>query len=295
MDKDEVENYKKAGKIAKEVREFAKNFVKSGMILLDITQKIEKKIYDLGAEPAFPVNLSINEIAAHYHPLPDEKTMANGLLKIDIGVHVNGYIADTALSLDLTEDNRHKNLIEASELALENSLKILKDNPSLHQIGEVIQKTIQSKGFSPIINLSGHSIKRYEIHAGITIPNYANNNFQKLSPGVYAIEPFATYGEGKVYEGVSGNIFSVVNFKNTRSTNARKILEYIHKKYKTLPFSYREIQEKFGVLSRIGIRELENQGIIKSYNQLIEKSKKEVSQAEHTFIKTENSIIITTI
>lgn len=295
MGKNEIELYKKAGKIAKEVREFAKNSVKKSMLLVEIAKKIEDKIYDLGGEPAFPVNLSMNEIAAHYHPLIDEETKADGLLKIDIGVHINGCIADTAISLNLTQKNEYEKLIKATEIALENALIVLKKNPSLHEIGEIIQKNIEDKGFSPIINLSGHSIEKYNIHAGITIPNYGNNNPNKLSEGIYAIEPFATTGEGKVYEGNPGNIYSIQNLKNARSDSARKILDYIYKKHKTLPFSLREIQDKFGAISRISLRELEQLGIVKSYAQLIEISKKPVAQAEHTFIKFENNILITTL
>ena len=122
MIKEDIEKYEKAGKIAKEVRDYAREIVKPGMILLEIAKKIEDKIYSLNASPSFPVNLSIDEIDAHYHPNIDDKTMAKGLLKIDIGIHIDGFIADTALTLDLTQDRIHKKLIEATELALDNAL-----------------------------------------------------------------------------------------------------------------------------------------------------------------------------
>ena len=196
--------------------------------------------------------------------------------------------------MDLTPDNQHKELIEASKQALKTALESLNNNPSLHEIGEIIQNAIEEKGFSPIINLSGHSLDEYNIHAGITIPNYANNNPSTLEPGAYAIEPFATTGEGKIYEGPPGNIYAITNLKTPRSPTARKILKYFYEKYQTLPFSLREVQEKFGAMSRIAMKELENQDIIHSYNQLIEKSHKPVSQAEHTFIKKKDGEIIVT-
>jgi methionyl aminopeptidase len=294
MENRELNNYKQAGEIAKQVTAYAKKLIKPDMPLLEIAQKIHKKIEELGADPAFPVNLSIDEIAAHYHPTLEDKTTAKGLLKADIGIHINGFIADTAFSLDLTTNNRHKELIEASEQALNNSLKILSKNPTLHQIGETIQKTIEEKGFIPIVNLSGHSLSKYQVHAGITIPNYANNNDNKLEQGAYAIEPFATTGQGKVYEGPASNIYAITNKKNTRSPIARKILNYVWEKYQTLPFSLREIQEKFGPMSRLGIKELEQADILHNFPQLIEISHKPVSQAEHTFIKSDKEIIITT-
>ncbi|GAF77446.1 unnamed protein product, partial [marine sediment metagenome] len=258
MNKQELENYKKAGKIAQEITAYAKSLIKPDMPLLEIAQKIHAEIEKLGAKSAFPVNLSIDDIAAHYHPTLDDKTKATGLLKIDIGIHINGFIADTAFTIDLTPDNKHKELIQASEKALDNALKLLEKNSesTLNEIGQEIQETIEKQGFSPIINLSGHGLSQYEIHSPPTIPNYANNNDNKLEDGAYAIEPFATTGQGKIYEGPGSNIFSLVNAKNTRNPTARKILNHITKEYKTLPFSLREMQEKFGAMARLAIRQM---------------------------------------
>ena len=294
MDQKEIEKYKKAGLIAQKIRKFVKEYIKPDMLLIEIAKIIHDKIEDEGAISAFPVNLSIDDLAAHYHPAQDDETKASGLLKIDFGISVNGYIADTALSLDLTPDNKHKELIKSSEQALENAINLLSSNPTIHEIGLKIQETIEAKGFSPIINLSGHSIDKYNVHAGITIPNYGNNNTNKLEPGTYAIEPFATTGEGKIYEGPSGNIYSIINPKMPRSPKAREIFEYVMDKYRTLPFSLREIQEKFGAMARLSLKELENQDIIRSYGQLIEKAHGPVAQSEHTIIITDDREIIVT-
>ena len=186
MEKEELAKYIEAGKIAVKIKKFIKGYIKPNMKLIDIAITIHKEI-EKYALPAFPVNLSIDGIAAHFHPVLEDNTKADGLLKVDFGISVDGYIADTAISLDLTPDNKHKKLIESSELALNKAIEILKENPSIHEIGSTIQKTIESKGFSPITNLSGHSIEKYEVHAGLTIPNYGNNNSNKLKAGVYAI------------------------------------------------------------------------------------------------------------
>jgi len=294
MDKNELQDYNKAGEVAQKVTAYAKQLIKPDMFLVEIAQKIQAEIEKQGAISAFPVNLSIDDIAAHYHPTIDDKTKATGLLKVDLGIHVNGFIADTAFSIDLTPDKKYTKLIESSEQALKAALEKTKENPTLSQIGEVIQQTIEAKGFSPIINLSGHSLDEYTIHAGVTIPNYENNNLNKLEPGAYAIEPFATTGEGKIYEGPSGNIFAITSPKNTRSPTARKILDYVLEKYQTLPFSLREMQEKFGPMARLAIKEMENQDILHNFSQLIEKSHHPVSQAEHTFIKDKDGKIIVT-
>ena len=294
MQESEIQDYKKAGQIAKEVAAYAKSIIKADIPLLEIAQKIHKEIQKQGAKPAFPVNLSINEIAAHYHPTIDDETKAQGLLKIDLGIHINGFIADTAFTIDLTSNNEHKEMIQANQQALDNALKIIKDNPTLNEIGKTIQETIEEKGFSPVVNLSGHGLEQHEIHAGITIPNYANDNDNKIKPGAYAIEPFATTGQGRIYEGPSSNIYALINPKNVRSPKAREILEYVTEEYKTLPFSLREMQEKFGPMARLAIKQMVQEDILHEFPQLIEKSHKPVSQAEHTFIKTDKEIIVTT-
>ena len=292
----EIENYKKAGKIAKEAVTYAKTIIKPDILLVDIAEKIEKKILDLGGEIAFPCNLCINEIAAHYSPTLDDKTKATGLLKIDIGVHINGAIADTAFSLDLTKNKEHKELIEASEKALEQALNSMEKNQNitLSEIGKTIQDTITTLGFSPIRNLSGHQLGKFLVHAGATIPNYENNNLKQLEQGAYAIEPFATKGEGIVKDGGKSNIYRIEK-KGTgiRDPIARKIYTYVLEKYKTLPFSARDIEKKFGTRSKIALMFLEKQAILHHYAQLIEKSHSPVSQAEHTIILKEKIEVTT--
>jgi len=102
---------KKAGKIAKEAKEYAKSFIKKDMPLLEIAEKIENKIMELGGKMAFPTNLSINEIAAHYTPTYNDETKAHGLLKVDLGVHIDGWTADTAFSIDLENSEENKKFI----------------------------------------------------------------------------------------------------------------------------------------------------------------------------------------
>jgi methionyl aminopeptidase len=236
MDKNKII---KAGKIAKEVKEYAKSIIKKDMLLLEIAELIETKIKELGGDIAFPVNLSINDIAAHYTPNNDDKTKAHGLLKIDIGIHVEGWIADTAFSIDLEDNEENKKLIEASSKALENATKVIKENTKLNEIGKTIQETIESFGFTPIINLSGHSLEQYDLHAGITIPNINNKQNTPIKQGLYAIEPFATSGNGKVYDGRPSGIYRLINNKNVRSPIARETLRLIEKEHDKVPFCSR--------------------------------------------------------
>ena len=284
----------KAGKIASQVRDFAKDFIKREMPLLEIAEAIEDKIRELGGEPAFPTNLSINEIAAHYTPSHDDEKIARGLLKVDIGVQIEGWVADTAFSIDLENFTENKKLIDTAEEALESALKLIKAGCSTDLIGKEIQRTALSNHVNPVVNLSGHEIDRYDLHAGITIPNINDKKDVKLKPGIYAIEPFMTYGDGRIHEGNPSGIYSLVDSKNVRSPIAREVLTYIIEEYGSLPFCSRWLVKEFGTKAIIALSQLEQQGNLHQYPQLIEDSGRNVAQAEHTVILEEDKTTITT-
>jgi methionyl aminopeptidase len=292
--KEEYEDYVKAGKIAREVVAFAKSFIKKDMKLLDIANKIEHKIIELKAKPAFPVNLSTNEVAAHYTPAWNDETLAHGLLKVDIGVHINGCTADTAFSIDLEGTEENKKLIEAAELAVNNAAKLAKIGITLSEIGRTIEKAIKSFGFQPIQNLSGHSIEKYDLHAGITVPNFDNSSNVEVKEGVFAIEPFATTGLGSVRDGRPSGIYHLRAGGNVRDSYAREVLDFIAEEYQTLPFCSRWIQKKFGSRGLLALRQIEQTGILHHYPQLIEKGNGKVAQAEHTILLTKDKKVITT-
>ncbi|MDD5012312.1 MAG: type II methionyl aminopeptidase [Candidatus Nanoarchaeia archaeon] len=281
-----------AGKIASEVKEWIKPQIKKGMPLLELAEKIENKIKELKGKPAFPTNLSINEIAAHYTPSYNDETKASGLLKVDFGVHVDGWIADTAFSVDLENNSENKKLIEASEKALKNAIREAEKKSSLGEIGKVIQETMESYKFSPIVNLTGHEMEEYELHAGLTIMNIKTTNKEKLSEGLYAIEPFATNGSGKIYEGKPSGIYILIDSKNVRNPTAREILDFIADEYQTLPFCSRWLVKKFGIKSLFALKQLEENGNLHQYPQLIEVSHAKVSQAENTIL-VDDKIIVT--
>ena len=329
MNQEETDKILKAGQIAKQVKEYAKTIITKNKPLLEIAEQIEDKINELGGKPAFPINLSINDIAAHYTPTHNDETKAHGLLKVDIGVHVDGFIADTAFSVDLEDSEENKKLILASQEALNNSLELInntinsekdsQDNKSsakksdkvdfeandfanaseqemitTSQIGETIQQTIESHDFSPIINLSGHSMEKFDLHAGVTIPNINDNRGEELTQGLYAIEPFATTGNGKVYNGKPSGIYSLQEVKNVRSPIAREILALIDEDYQTLPFCSRWVVKKLGTKALFGLKQLEQEGVLHQYPQLVEVSHKPVSQAEDTILIDKDNVKVTT-
>ena len=288
LTKEQIESYKKAGQINIKVKEFARNLIKPGMLLSKIAEAIEAKTKELGGEIAFPVSLGVDDVAAHYTPNLDSNEIATGLLKVDVGVHINGFIADSAFTLDLTPTKEHKKIIEATELALKKALEIISEKNSFRSVGKIIHETITNQGFSPVRNLSGHSLEENEIHAGETIPNYDNGNDNQPEAGAYAIEPFATYGSGVVYEAGESNVYQLISERPIRDQTARKILAFIQENKKTLPFSQRELEKIFGSRTKLALSQLERANIIKHYGKLIEKTHKPVTQAEHTVLLYNN-------
>jgi len=297
MEKQEIESYLKAGEIAKKVKEFSRQMIKPGALLIDIAEAIDAKIEELGGEPAFPVNLSLNEIAAHYTPTKDDKTIAEGILKVDIGVCVGGYIADTAFSVDLTEDKRFEIMIGLNKKILESITKIIKHSVEVRKIGDAAQDVLErwnrdnNSNFSLIKSLSGHELGKDSIHAGLTISNYRNDNRIKLDNLAFAVEPFVTTGVGDVYEGRPGGIYILQSDGVVRDRNSREILKFIKEKYKTRPFCSRWIEKQGFDKLRFALSVLVRQGILHEYPLLIEKSRKPVSQFENTFVVSGGKVI----
>ncbi|MBN2112026.1 type II methionyl aminopeptidase [Candidatus Woesearchaeota archaeon] len=293
ISEEEIESYRKAGKIAAEALEYGKGLIKSGAKLLDVSEKIEKKIEDLGGKPAFPAQISCDSIAAHYCAEPDDETVFDKqVCSLDIGVHVNGFIGDNACTVDLS--GAYSDLVKASEEALKEALKIVQIGVTAGELGKIIQETISSFGFSPIKNLTGHGLSRFNIHDKPTIPNFDTGDETKLEKGmVIAIEPFATDGMGMVYEQEQGNIFSLVQKRPVRSMFAREILKEIEK-YNGLPFTTRWLAKKMPLAKvGFGLRELLRAEAVRSYPPLKEKKKGIVTQAEKSLIIGDKIEVIT--
>lgn len=297
MDKEIEKKYIKAGFIAKQALEYGASLIIIGANMEEVLDKIEDKIHELGGNIAFPAQISINETAAHDCAYPkDERTFKKDMMCcLDVGVHIDGYVGDTATTIYLGDDDEMLLLKEASKMALDAALKIIKPGVTLSEIGKTIQNEIEDLGFLPIRNLSGHGVSKFKIHTKPSIPNYDTKENTKLKDGdVIAIEPFATDGKGYIYETNAANLFSIINDKKIpRSNYARDLLNLI-KEYNNLPFTTRWLYKKLkeGVVN-FGLKELLKENIIKSYPPLVEREKGIVSQHEHTVIVKDKPIITT--
>ncbi len=287
----------KAGEISKKVASYIKTIVKKDMSMLHLAEQIEDEIKKHGGEIAFPVNLSTNEIAAHHTPTYNDIEKTHDLLKVDFGVSINGWTADAAISFDLENSEENKKLIQVAQDSLKKAIDLVsknKEKTKLNEIGKEIQIYSEHHKLQPITNLSGHSIEKYELHAGVTIPNIDNSNDTEVGLGAFAIEPFITSSSasGKVYDSKPSGIYHLIERKALRDQSAREILDYIEKEYKTLPFCSRWLVKKFGTKALISLRQLEQAGALHHYDELVEQSKQKVAQAEQTILIEKDEVII---
>lgn len=297
---DIVEAYMKAGKIAAESREQARSLVKEGRPLLEICSKVEEMIREKGGKPAFPCNVCVNEVAAHYSsPIGDVRTVPpQALVKVDLGVHVDGYIADTATTVSL--DPALDAMVHGVEEALNRAIEAVRPGVRTGDVGGAIEKAVEGYGFRPVSNLSGHQMARFVLHTGKSIPNVRSVSFEKISEGdVYAVEPFLTTRrakgrirseEGEVY------IHRFHRERRLKSVEARKLLTTIRSEFRSLPFSMRWLTDVLPPRDlNESFQELIEQKCVVGYPILVEETDQLVAQAEHTLMVTKDGCVVTTL
>ncbi|USZ67307.1 type II methionyl aminopeptidase [Halorussus salilacus] len=290
LEAEKYEKHREAGEILAQVREEAADRVEVGASHLDVAEYAEDRIRELGGEPAFPVNISVDEEAAHATPSIDDDTeFGEEMVNLDIGVHVDGWIADTAVTVDLSGNPE---LEEASAEALDAALDLVEPGVETGDIGAEIESVIDGYGYNPVVNLTGHGLDQYQQHVAPNIPNRAVSQGVELEVGdVVAIEPFATDGTGKVSEGSDEEIFALEREGSVRDRQARKVLEQITEEFRTLPFATRWLDSS---RAEMALRRLKMNDIVHGYPVLKEDDGFLVSQKEHTVIVTEDGCEVTT-
>ncbi|KXA93080.1 hypothetical protein AKJ64_01445 [candidate division MSBL1 archaeon SCGC-AAA259E17] len=296
LTEEERQDYLRAGELASEVREKGVEMVAPGKKILEIAEEIEDGIREGGGEPAFPANISINEKAAHYSPPEDDDTEIEeeDLVKIDVGVHINGYIGDTATTVYAGEGKSE--MVQAINQVLENAIDFIEPGVDVGKIGEIIEKATEEKGYSPIKNLTGHNLERWSLHGGISIPNVKEDVGKELEAGdVIALEPFLTDGEGEVEDMPEVYIFRYEGNKGVSGRMALQTLRKIKDNYGKLPFAERWLTKDLSrIRLQMTLRELLASESIHPYYVLKEVDNGQVAQAEHTMIVTEQGCEVTT-
>ena len=291
---DELSKLRTAGRVAAAARDIGLDMVRPGAKLYDIAQETESYIRSHGCGLAFPCNVSVNEVAAHYTPsVNDKKTIAAGdVVKVDCGAHLDGWVGDTAGTAE-AGTSVYSRLIRASMDARDAISEFIGNGTSLSEIGRAAEMTMKAVGYVPVRNLCGHQIDRYNLHAGMSVPNYDSGDGTKLDAGmVVAVEPFATNGAGEVVNGRPGNIVRILREREIEDSDTKEFFEYVKGEFGPFPFCARSCDfpnaEKH-------VSRLIRRGVLSSYAQLVEVKKGIVTQHEHTFYISEGRAEITTL
>ena len=290
MDDTILDNYINAGRIAAAILADGAKMIRPGVSFLELVETIETRVVNEGAGLAFPLNVSLNEDAAHDTASPDDpRTFKDGdLVKLDLGVQIDGFIADTAKTIDL---GNHTLLVEASHQALEQAIAQVRPGVPVGDLGAAIQSEIERRNFRPVSNLTGHGLGRYVIHCTPTIPNIGIIGGTVLEEGmVFAIEPFATTGSGRVGEKARKEIYQQISNKPVRIPAGRAVMEKIRER-RGLPFARRWLSDKKADLA---LPVLVRSGNLHTYPVLSDVAGSLVSQHEHTLVVTSDGCIVTT-
>lgn len=274
----DIDRWRRAGRIAGEARELGLRLAQPGVARRELADRVEAFIRAQGAEPAFPTNLSRNWEAAHYTPSEsDTEVLEPGdLLKVDVGAHIDGAIADTAGTVEVGATHRHDRLMKAVRDAVEAGIAAVRPGGPVDAVSRAIERAVHAQGYKPVVDLTGHTIERYLLHAGKSIPSVGGYSTASLAEGeVVAIEPFVTNGNGHIENGPFGNI---VRFRNdpgaTDPTLAR-----LFQRFRTLPFTTRWVvdPEEKSALKRA-------RRLLQTYPVFVETGRGWVAQAEHTIL-----------
>jgi methionyl aminopeptidase len=283
-DKTALDSFRRAGRIAAECREWAVRNIRPGVEIRHVLETIEARIRERGAQPGFPAQSSRNQIAAHYctHPGDATRYEEGDCVKVDIGVHVDGYVADTAASVDLSADGRWAKLIRASADALAAAIATVADGVPVGEVGGAIERTIVAAGYQPVRNLTGHGLGRWKVHTPPQIPNQREDGGGRLRSGmVFAIEPFACTGRGYITERGKAEVFMMVRPPLRAKGLDREILRDIES-WRGLPIARRYFRERDPALVDETLSKLARQGSLMRYPPLVEADGVMVAQTEHS-------------
>ncbi len=292
------EQYFRAGKIISGMRSWVSSLVVPGVRYRDIAVNVEEEIVRRGGQPAFPCGIGVNQVTAHYAPLDDDPTVIReeDLVKVDFGVHIDGYIADTAVTVTL--NSAYQSLLKATERALRAAIETAMKDRRTGEIGRVVLREAERDGFKTISNLSGHTLEQYVVHAGKSIPNLFVPNLPVLKKGeVFAVEPFLTLGDaaGYVVEARQETIYSVVGRKRTGTKEADELLDRIWSQRKSLPFTPRWFGRDYDKKKLDSlVHELKSKKLLRGYGTLVEASSRPVAQFEHTLALNEDTVNVLT-
>ena len=283
-----------AGRVSKEARDRAGEMVADGVLLLDVAEEVEGLMRKRGLRPAFPTCISIDNIAAHYSPTHDDtlRFRRGNVVKLDLGAQKDGWIADTAVTIEVGTRNWSR-LILASELALQTAIEAVRPGVETRFLGEGVRRAIEANGYKPIRNLTGHTVERYVLHAGKSVPNIPHGHDVLEEGEVVAIEPFSSSGAGEVDGRRTGNIYRILRTGPVKDPALNEFLQACAAEFKSLPFAERWA---YALDSRAPafLNQLLRARAVMTYPALLDVGGGIVAQTEHTMIVTADGADVTT-
>lgn len=296
MEREHLEKWRRSAAIAAHTRDYVASLLKPGAKLIDVSLAGHKRIEELGGKPAFPLQISRNHIAAHYCAYMGDPTTAEegDLIKVDCGVHVDGFVADTAVTVDLSRDQRHQRLINASKEALAAAIRIAGPDVEVATIGREVERVMRSHGVQPVRNLTGHGVGRYIIHRAPQIPNVPTGRGTLKAGTCVAIEPFATDGPGLVHEQGDPHVFMAKKGVKKGKTMDANVLAAVEE-FNGLPFGSRCLVQRFPYeqVART-LNAMAATGQLVVYPPLVERPGAFVAQFEHTLYIRDDGVEVLT-
>lgn len=315
LETDLYEKVRHASEVHRQVRHYAQEFIRPGIKLIDMCERIEEcnrklvKENGLQAGIAFPTGCSINHVAAHYTPNCGDDTVLgeSDVMKIDFGTQIEGRIIDCAWTVAF--DPKFDPLLTAVKDATNTGIRTAGIDVQMCEIGEAIQEVMESYEIEldgktypikSVRNLNGHSIGPYQIHAGKSVPMAKGGEATRMEEGeFYAIETFGTTGRGWVVEDMEcSHYMKDFNAPHVplRLPRSKKLLAHINKTFGTLAFCRRWLERDDGGSRTINgtegrqekylaaLKNLCDVGLVTAYPPLCDVKGSYVAQYEHTFI-----------
>uniref|UniRef100_A0A8R1DRX6 Methionine aminopeptidase 2 n=1 Tax=Caenorhabditis japonica TaxID=281687 RepID=A0A8R1DRX6_CAEJA len=299
------QDYRRAAEAHRQVRKYVKSWIKPGMSMIDICERLEttsrRLIKESGLEAglAFPTGCSLNHCAAHYTPNAGDTTVLQygDVCKIDYGIHVRGRLIDSAFTVHF--DPKFDPLAEAVREATNAGIKESGIDVRLCDVGEIVEEVMTSHEVEldgktyvvkPIRNLNGHSIAQYRIHAGKTVPIVKGGEQTKMEENeIYAIETFGSTGKGYVHDDMECSHY-MKNFELAdekiplRLQKSKGLLNLIDKNFSTLAFCRRWIDRLGETKYLMALKDLCDKGIVDAYPPLCDVKGCYTAQWEHTIL-----------
>ncbi|XP_017484053.1 PREDICTED: proliferation-associated protein 2G4 [Rhagoletis zephyria] len=283
---------------------------KGDSLIVEETNKVYKKEKDLKKGIAFPTCLSVNNCVCHFSPSkndPDYTLKEGDVVKIDLGAHIDGFIAVAAhtvvigSSTEKKVTGRQADVVLAAYWAVQAALRLLKAGNSNYTITDAVQQISESFKCKPIEGMLSHELKQFKIDGEKTIIQNPNENQRKEhekctfeTHEVYAIDVIVSTGEGigrekdtkvSIYKKTDENY--MLKLKASRA-----LLQEVKTKYGNMPFNIRHFDEE--TKARMGVVECVSHKMIEPFQVLYEKPTEYVAQFKHTVLLMPNGVNLVT-